>query len=114
MTVDLMDGIVDPPSAPWGIVLEWDEDGLECCIWAVHVTIGTRLDFSSAELAQVFIDDLELADPPGTAISDVIATPRRLGDTGPLITPRPLHTPRPYDLQCTSCFLDLNVCICDR
>ena len=55
----------------YGIVLEWDEDGLGCCIWA---RMGARrLEFESIVHAQAYIDGmLELP-----VDRDVVAEPRR-------------------------------------
>ncbi len=61
-------------SKPWGIVLEWDEDGLTCCTW-VRTTNGfdgQRYEFENAENAQWCIDNMLHV---GTR--DVIATPRQ-------------------------------------
>ncbi len=59
-------------SKPWGIVLEWDEDGLTCVKWAMH-WIGQRLEFQFDVDAQYYIDHIA----PDTVGLDVIATPRQ-------------------------------------
>ncbi len=62
-------------SKPWGIVLEWDEDGLTCCTWfRMH---NVRMPFESMDNAQWYIDnELELyLGLPST--QDYIATPRQ-------------------------------------
>ncbi len=98
-------------TGPWGIVIEWDEDGIECRTWARHALHAKRLDFSSQELAQQFVRAL-LVLPSDV---DAIATPHRFGDTGPLIPPRPVAVPASErtGLICTVCGKDLNAgCEC--
>ncbi len=65
---------------PWGIALKWDEDGLECCIWAHHRRFPERrLEFVEQQEAHKYITGVlygQLAHPYG---GDIIATPRQFG-----------------------------------
>lgn len=62
----------------WGIKIEWDEKGLECCTW-YRILRGSkgreRVEFGTEAGAQQYIDLMALALDTGT---DVVTTPQRI------------------------------------
>ncbi len=69
----------------WGIALEWDADGLECCTWLYveRSFESERLVFSSEAFAQLYID--EVVNAAGTCPFPYGALPHT---TATILTPR--------------------------